>query len=93
MTSSYKNTTHERHNTRYTISRKHASGFTLPAFQGESFKLFISFGHGFGIIIKKKCCPFKQCIFQQPIMSIYSNITPMTELPDPPSYLTSQLQN
>ena len=30
--SSYKYTTHERHNTRFTISRKH--GFTPPVFQG-----------------------------------------------------------
>ena len=80
MTSSYKYTTHERHNIRFTISRKHASGFTPPVFQDGQFKLFI-FGHGFGIIIKEKCCTFQQCIIQQPMMSIYHNITPMTELP------------
>ena len=58
MASSDRYTTHERHNTRFTISRKHACGFTLSVFQDEYFKLFISFGHGFGIIIKEKYCPF-----------------------------------
>ena len=58
MTSCYKYTTHERHNTMFAISRKHASGFTPPVFQDGLFKLFISFGQRFDIIIKEKCCPF-----------------------------------
>ena len=59
MTSSYKYTTHERHYKRFTISRKHAIGFTPCVFQDKLFKQFNSFGHGFGmIIIKAKYCPF-----------------------------------
>ena len=33
MTSNYKYTTHERHNTKLTFSRKHASGLTTPVFE------------------------------------------------------------
>ena len=69
---------------------KRVIGFTPGVFQGVYFKVFISFGHSFGIIIKKKCSPFNQGIIQQYIMSINKVITPMTELSDPPSYVFSE---
>ena len=65
----------------FTNSRKSAIGFTPGVF----FKVFISFVHSFGIIVKEKCSPFIQGIIHQPIMSINKVITPMTELSDPPS--------
>ena len=71
----------------FTNSRKSAIGFTLGVFQGDYFGVFISFGHSFCIIIKKKRSPFNQGIIQHSIMSIYKDITAMTELYDPPSYL------
>ena len=51
-----------------------------------NFKVFISFVHSFGIVVKEKRSPFNQGIIHQPIMSINKVITPMTELSDPPSY-------
>ena len=70
----------------FTNSRKSAIGFTPGVFQGVYSGVFISFGHSFGIIIKQKCSPFNQGIIQQSIMSVHKDITPMTELSDPPSY-------
>ena len=67
-------------------SRKSAIGFTPGVFQGIYFKVFISFVHYFGIVVKEKRSPFNQGIIHQPIMSINKLITPMTELSDPPSY-------
>ena len=67
-------------------SRKRAGGFTPCVFPGVFFKVFISFAHYFGIIIKEKYSSFDQGIVQQPIMSINKVIIPMTELSDPPSY-------
>ena len=72
----------------FTNSRKSAIGFIPGVFQGVYFKVFISFVHSFGIIVKKKCRPFNLGIIHQPIMSINKVITPMTELSDPPSYVT-----
>ena len=71
----------------FTNSRKSAIGFTPDVFQGVYFEVFISFGHSFGIIIQEKCSPFNEGIIQQSIMSINKDITPMTELSDPPSYI------
>ena len=73
----------------FTNSRKSAIGFTPGVFQGDYFGVFIYFGHSFCIIIKKKCSPFNQGIIQHSIMSINKDITPMTELSDPPSYCVS----
>ena len=88
MIGSYKDITHETHTIIFTNSRKRASGFTPGVFQGMYFEVFILFVHSFGIIIKEKCSPFNQGIIQQPIMYINKVITPMTELSEPPSYLT-----
>ena len=74
----------------FTNSRKLANGFTPGVFKGIYFKIFISFVHCFGIIIKEKFSPFNQDIIQQHIMSINKVITPMTELSDPPLYLRKQ---
>ena len=87
MIGSYEDMTHETHTIIFTNSRKRVIGFTPGVFQGVYFEVFISFGHYFGIIIKMKCSPFNQGIIQQSIMSIDKDITPMTELSDPPSYL------
>ena len=83
---SYEDMTHETHTILFTNSRKRAIGFTPGVFQGVYFKVFISFVHSFGIIVKEKCRPFNQGIIHQPIMSINKVIAPMTELSDPPSY-------
>ena len=78
--------THGTHTIIFTNFRKRAIGFTPGVFQGVYFEVFISFGHSFSITIKKKCSPFNQGIIQQSIVSINKDITPMTELSDPPSY-------
>ena len=71
----------------FTNSRKSVIGFTQGAFRGVYLEVFISFGHSFGIIIKEECSPFNRVIIQQSIMSIDKDITHMTELSDPSSYL------
>ena len=76
----------------FTYSRKSAIGFTPGVFQGVYFKVFISFVHSFGIVVKEKRSPFNQGIIHQPIMSINKVITPMTELSDPPSYCEADLR-
>ena len=88
---SYKDIMHETHTIIFTNSRKRASSFTPGVFQGVDFKVFISVAHYFGIIIKEKYSPFKQGMIQQPIMSSNKVITPMTELPDPPSYIGTSI--
>ena len=70
----------------FTNSRKSAIGFTPGVFQGVYFEVFLSFGHSFCIIIKEKCSPFNLMYHTAFIMSINKDITPMTELSDPPSY-------
>ena len=80
---------HETHIIIFTNSRKRVIGFTSGVFEGVYFKVFISFAHYFGIIIKEKYSPFNQGIIHQPIMSINKVITPMSQLSDPPSYCVS----
>ena len=69
----------------FTNSRISALGFTPGIFQCIYLEVFISFGHSFDIIIKKKYSPFNPGIIQQSI--IYTNKTksPITELSDPSS--------
>ena len=57
------------------------------------FRRIYFFRAFFGIIIKEKCSPFNQGIKQQPIMSINTVITPMTELSDPPSYTVRDIRS
>ena len=90
MIGSYKDITHETHTLIFTNSRKRVSGFTPGVFQGMYFEVFIWFVHCFGIIIKEKCSPFNQVIIQQPLMYINKVITPMTELSEPPSYISTK---
>ena len=65
--------------------------FTLLVACFSSY-LCTNIGHYFGIIIKESCSPFKQCIIQQPIISINKVITPVTELSDPPSYVVQSIE-